>query len=471
VSKENLPTRNPRNGVFDYQMPVCDSSEIKALAVSLREGQKEWLDAGVQGRVHALTVWGRTLRSRKDAILEVLSKDTGRWAEGEIEFEATLRAMNRWCAQAPGLLDPGLDKPTAIPHIRVRQCRVPYDLVGVISPWNFPLLLSLIDALPALLVGCAVMVKPSEMTPRFVPLLLETIAEVPLLQKALHFVTGPGSTGEALIDNVDLICFTGSVRTGRRVAERAAHRFIPAQLELGGKDAALVFADANLENAANALVWGSMVNSGQSCMSLERCYVERSVFDRFAGMLATRASKLRMNWPDMRKGEVGPIIAAPQSVIIRQHLDDALSKGARALTGGGVREYEGGFWCEPTILVDVTQDMQIIREETFAPILPLLPFDNESEAIALANDSDFGLSAAVFCGDEARAQRVAGKLRAGAISINDASLTALVHEGGKQSFGLSGMGGTRMGVQSIDRFYRLQAHLISDGSASPWWYV
>ena len=468
--QQTLPTRNPRTGAIDYQMPVDDAAAVAATAAALRVSQPAWVAAGVAGRAAALEAFAHALQLRREPMLAALAADTGRWTEGLIEVDATLGAMHRWCKLAPDLMAQGPNTPTSVPHISFIQGRVPYVLTGVISPWNFPLLLSLIDALPALLAGCAVLIKPSEVTPRFVPVLREALAEVPLLRDAMALVTGPGSTGAALIDNVDQICFTGSVGTGRKVGEHAARRFIPAQLELGGKDAAIVFADADIDRAAQSLCWGSMVNAGQSCMSLERCYVERSVYDRFAEALRQRVAALRLNWPDIRVGEIGPVIAAPQAEIIRSHLADAYAHGARALTGGQVVERDGGFWCEPTVLVDATPQMQVVREETFAPVLPLLVFDTEEEAIALANGSDYGLSAAVFSGDEARALRVAQRLLAGGVSINDASLTALLHEGGKQSFGSSGLGGTRMGVKSIERFYRLQAYLINDGTSSPWWY-
>ena len=465
-----LPTRNPRTGASDYQMPVDDAVAVAATAAALRASQPAWVEAGVSGRAAALESFAEALQLRREPMLAALAADTGRWTEGLIELDATLGAIQRWCKLAPALMEQGPKTATSVPHIRFIQGRIPFILTGVISPWNFPLLLSLIDALPALLAGCTVLIKPSEVTPRFVPVLRDALAEVPLLRDALALVTGPGSTGAALIDNVDQICFTGSVSTGRKVAEHAARRFIPAQLELGGKDAAIVFADADVDHAAQSLCWASMVNAGQSCMSLERCYVERSVYERFAEALRQRVAALRLNWPDIRMGEIGPVISAPQAEIIRTHLADAYTRGARALTGGHVVERDGGFWCEPTVLVDATSEMQVVRDETFAPVLPLLVFDTEEEAIALANGSDYGLSAAVFSSDEARALRVAQRLLAGGISINDASLTALLHEGGKQSFGSSGLGGTRMGVKSIERFYRLQAYLINDGTSSPWWY-
>jgi succinate-semialdehyde dehydrogenase / glutarate-semialdehyde dehydrogenase len=233
----------------------------------------------------------------------------------------------------------------------------------------------------------------------------------------------------------------------------------------------LVFDDVDMDRAARALCWGSMVNAGQSCMSLERAYVQRAAMADFMSRLMHHASQLQPCWPDIRKGQTGPIIALAQVDVIRAHLQDAFDKGATALTGGQLVQRGGGWWCEPTVLVNVNHSMRIMREETFAPILPLMAFDTEAQGIALANDSDYGLSACVFSADLARAERVASQLKAGAVSINDASLTAIVHGGAKQSFGLSGLGGSRMGPRSIERFVRLQAHIQSNGADSPWWYT
>ena len=424
--QQYLPTRNPRTGAIDYQMPVDDAAAVAATAAALRASQPAWVEAGVADRAAALEAFAHALQLRREPMLAALAADTGRWTEGLIELDATLGAMHRWCKLAPELMAQGANTPTSVPHISFIQGRIPFVLTGVISPWNFPLLLSLIDALPALLAGCTVLIKPSEVTPRFVPVLRAALGDTSFFSSRRHPV--------------------------RRFINRLA-------------SLACAF-----ERAAQSLCWASMVNAGQSCMSLERCYVERNVYERFAEALRQRVAALRLNWPDIRVGEIGPVIAAPQAEIIRTHLADAYALGARALTGGQVVERDGGFWCEPTVLVDATSEMQVVREETFAPVLPLLVFDTEEEAIALANATDYGLSAAVFSGDEARALRVAQRLLAGGISINDASLTALLHEGGKQSFGSSGLGGTRMGVKSIERFYRLQAYLINDGTPSPWWY-
>jgi len=343
-------------------------------------------------------------------------------------------------------------------------------VVGVISPWNWPLLLSLIDAVPALLTGCAVLIKPSEITPRFVLPLRQSLAQVPELQDVLRYVTGAADTGQALVRSVDAVCFTGSVATGRRVGLAAMQASIPSFLELGGKDPALVLDDADLQRAARALAWGGMVGAGQSCMSIERVCVDRRVAQPFTELLVQRVGALHANWPDITRGQIGPIIALAQVDIVRRHLADALAKGARALTGGQVVQHDGGWWCEPTVLVDVTADMAVISEETFAAILPVLQFDGDEAGIELANSGEFGLSAAVFSQDLERARRVACRLLAGAISINDASLTALVHDGAKQSFKHSGLGGSRMGPSSLNRFFRQQALLINEAPASPWWF-
>lgn len=457
-------TRNPRTGLLDYAMPVAGEAEVADAAQALRERQPAWAALPAAERAQALRAWRERLLAAQGPLSEALLADTGRWHEGVLEVQAVAASLSRWADQGPGLLASSSAR-ASLPFLRLEQQAQPYPLVGVISPWNFPLLLSLIDAIPALMAGCAVLVKPSEVTPRFVEPLHATLGGLPLA-----FVTGAGPTGQALIEQVDTIAFTGSVATGRKVAEQAARRFIPAQLELGGKDAALVFSDADLPRAARSLAWGSMVNAGQSCMSLERSYVERAAFDAFAALLAERVGALRLNTADPREGQIGPLIAAAQARLIQAQLDDAYALGARALCGGQLVEHQGGIWCQPTVLVDVHHGMRIMREETFGPLLPLMPFDSEGEAVRLANDSVYGLSGAVFSADLARARRVAAQLQAGAVSINDCSLTALVHEGAKQSFGLSGLGGSRMGPQSIQRFVRQQLCIVSDGTPSPWWF-
>ena len=337
---------------------------------------------------------------------------------------------------------------------------MPYPLVGVISPWNFPLLLSTIDTIPALLAGCAVVVKPSEIAPRFLEPLRQTIATVPSLQAVLSTIAGAGETGAALIEQVDLICFTGSVATGRTVATAAAQRFIPAFLELGGNDPAIVLESADLALATSAILWGSVVNTGQSCLSIERIYVADSIMEKFVDQLVTKANALQLAYPTVEDGQLGPIIAERQATIIADQLQDAIAKGAIVRCGGKIETLEGGLWCRPTVLTNVNHSMKVMMEETFAPIMPVMSFSSVDEAIALANDTFYGLSAAVFAGSETEAIAIANQINAGAISINDAALTAIMHEGEKNAFKWSGMGGSRMGAAALKRFMRKKALLI-----------
>ncbi len=470
MATEFMAVRNPRTGVQDYRMPMLPAAEVAVAAAALRSAQGAWRERGVAERATAMLRWAAALRQAQPALVAALCADTGRLAEAELEFNATLGALERWCAQAPTLLADEAARQATIPFIRIEQRRWPYPVVGVISPWNWPLLLSLIDAVPALLVGCSVLVKPSEFAPRFVEPLNATLAQVPELQAVLRYVTGAADTGQALVKSVDAVCFTGSVKTGRRVGQAAMEAFIPSFLELGGKDPALVLADADIERAARSLTWGGMVGAGQSCMSIERVYVHEAIAQPFTEQLAERVGALRLNWPDIAQGEIGPIIAEPQVALVRRHLEGALARGARALTGGRVVPHDGGFWCQPTVLVDVTPEMAVMAEETFAAILPVMRFASDEEGIALANSGDFGLSAAVFSRDVIHARAVASRLQAGAISINDSSLTALVHDGAKQSFKFSGLGGSRMGPASLNRFFRQQALLINEAPAAPWWF-
>ena len=463
-----LPLRNPRTGQSDGELPIASAAEVAAQGVQLRAAQAGWADQSIEARCARLSRLADALIARREGFLDLLLADTGRWHESLIEVDGTVAAIRRWASQAPTCLREAAPVQEAIPFIQSQQTWVPYAVVGVISPWNFPLMLTLIDAVPALAAGCAILAKPSEVTSRFVPLLREALAEAGL-DEVFRLVTGAGSTGQAVIDASDQICFTGSVSTGRKVGEACARRFIPASLELGGKDPALVLSDANVEHAARALAWGSFVNGGQSCMSIERVYVEAPVADAFIAALVKETSALQLAWPDPKLGQIGPIIAESQVKLVREQLADAKANGARALTGGELVDH-GGQWCPPTVLVDVTDEMAVVRDESFASLLPVMVVADEAEAIRRANDTEFGLSAAVFTQDMERAQRVARQLHAGGISLNDACLTGMVQTAEKQSFKLSGMGGSRMGTVSIRRFVRARALLINTGTASPWWF-
>jgi acyl-CoA reductase-like NAD-dependent aldehyde dehydrogenase len=437
----------------------------------LRRSQKSWQQIGLEGRIAALQQWKQVIISTQDRLTQALVTDTGRLSVSELEIGSFLASIDRWCKLGPKLLK-STRQSTSIPFIDLHQTAVPYPLVGVISPWNFPLLLSTIDTIPALLAGCAVIVKPSEIAPRFMAPLSLTVNAVPQLRDVLAFVEGGGETGAAVVENVDLICFTGSVATGKKVGEKAAKRFIPAFLELGGKDPAIVLESADLELATSAILWGSVVNTGQSCLSIERIYVAQPIFEEFVELLVTKALRLQLAYPTTESGEIGPIISEKQAAIISDHLQDAREQGAIAHCGGQVEKIGGGWWCRPTVLTQVNHSMKVMKEETFGPIMPVMPFSSVEEAIFLANDTIYGLSAAIFAKEEAQAIALAQHIEAGSISINDAALTALIHEGEKNSFKYSGLGSSRMGPAALTRFLRKKALLVKTKSIpDPWWFV
>ncbi len=465
--------RDPRTGESDGEMAVTSPEELRVMAKHLRSAQPTWEASGVDARAAVLRRWKDACAARRSEITAALAADTGRWRESVQEFDAFLATIERWATLAPKLLNEPSRFTSTLGFIDIDRNLRPYQLAGIISPWNFPLVLSTIDMLPAVMAGTAVLLKPSEVTPRFGVALRHSLADVPELESVFGVVVGDGAVGAQMIELVDLVCFTGSVPTGRKVGAMAAAQFIPAFLELGGKDPAIVLAGAELDQASTALLWGATSNAGQACQSIERIYVEASVHDEFVDILAKKASRIGLCFPTFDTPGLGPIIAARQVPIIEAHLADALAKGAVIRAGSSaVENHGGGSWVRVTVLSNVDHTMAIMREETFGPFLPVMAVADADEATRLANDSPFGLSAAVFAATTEQAEAIARRLDAGAVSVNDSTLTALVWEGEKHSFKSSGLGGSRMGPASLFRFLRSQAILVKTKPAmrDPWWY-
>jgi len=460
---ETLQVRNPRTGRFDFQIPVPAPGVLATRAGELRAAQRDWSAAGLGARADVLQRWKRQLIAHREEIVTALTVDTGRHLLAFAEFDGTLGAVDRWCAQAPALIHEESGQSKAQATLTFRTQLVPYPLVGVISPWNFPLTLSLIDAIPALLAGCAVLVKPSEVAPRFAVPLRRSIEAVPELARALDVIAGDGRTGAELVGVVDAVCFTGSVKTGRIVGQAAAKHFIPAFLELGGKDPVVVVESADLELATDVALRASVLASGQACQSLERVYVQDTIYERFVARLVEKARDVSINYPDLHQGVVGPLIFDRQADVIAAQLDDAVKRGARILCGGLVEIHDGGRWIRPTVVVDVDHTMTLLTEETFGPIMPVMKFHTVDQAVALANDSEFGLSAAVIAGSLEEAEAIGLRIDAGAISLNDGALTGVMHEAEKNSFKCSGLGGSRMGPAGILRFFRKKALIRQNG--------
>lgn len=458
-----IRVRNPRTGVSDFEFTPPTDAELAKIARELRAAQSAWAAKTLAARVQILREWRSALAASQAEVAEALAVDTGRRLLAVGEVSSVCAAIERWCVDAPALIkDEALRSRTA-PTIEFHSQWVPHPLVGAIGPWNFPLVLGLIDAIPALLAGCAVLVKPSEVTPRFIAPLRRTIAGVPELANVLEIVAGTGATGAALVDLCDAVCFTGSVNTGRVVAENAARRLIPAFLELGGKDPAIVTETADLDRAATAVLRASVQGTGQACQSLERVYVHESRHDAFLRKLVELARRVDINFPDPARGVLGPFIFEPQAAIVANQIADAVAQGARVLCGGQIEDH-GGKWLRATVLADVTHRMKVMTEETFGPLIPVMRYRSVDEAVALANDGIYGLSAAVMAGTVAEAEAIARRLDAGAVSINDGALTAVMQEAEKNSFKQSGLGGSRMGAAGFTRFFRRKALIVQTGT-------
>jgi acyl-CoA reductase-like NAD-dependent aldehyde dehydrogenase len=336
----------------------------------------------------------------------------------------------------------------------------PVGVVGVIGPWNYPLTNNFGDAIPALAAGNAVVLKPSEVTPLTSLLLADAIRECGLPENAIQVAVGGADTGTALIDAVDFVMFTGSTATGRKVMSRAAETLTPVALELGGKDPMIVLKDADIERAANAATYYAMQNGGQTCVSVERVYVEAPIYDRFVDAVTQKVKALRQGPPaGPASVEVGAVTFGPQLDIIRRHVDQAREGGARITTGGHVREGDGRFF-EPTVLADVDHSMTAMTEETFGPTVPIMKVADAEEAVRLANDSPYGLGASVWTKDLARGEQIARRIQSGYACVNDANVNYFAYElpmGGWKESGL----GVRHGAAGIRKYTRQQAILVT----------
>ena len=468
MASSMLPVRNPRTGLWDHEIPVTSPEYIASITTALRAEQAQWAAMGVSGRAACLNRFADAVMAEVGPLGQALSIDTGRSTFAQFEAIKSVELIRMWAERAGPILNElaGAGQSGQVPAVHYQHRLIPYQVVAVISPWNVPLLLAMIDSLAALSAGCSVLLKPSEVTPRFIEPLQRALDAVPELAAVLRIVTGGPETGKAMIEQVDAVCFTGSVKTGRQVSQQAAACFIPAFLELGGKDPAIVLPDADIPLAARAIIRSAIGMTGQACQSLERIYCHDSIAEPFTEELLAQLKVLSLTCTEDGAGDIAPLIFERQVETIQAQIDDALEKGATCLLGGEPVQ-AGGIWYPPTLLTNVTHDMLIMQEETFGPVIPVVIYGDVEEAVALANDSTFGLSAAVFSADADAAKAVAERLQVGAISINDASLTGIVNDVEKNSFRFSGMGGSRMGPAGLTRFLRKRALLIQTGEPAP----
>jgi acyl-CoA reductase-like NAD-dependent aldehyde dehydrogenase len=377
------------------ELPIDDAAAVEAAVGRARAAQPAWGDLPARTRAAALRRARRAMVRERAAILDLLDRETGKpRVDTSGELIGACLELGYLARRAARFLAPRRVSTRPLYGKRGRVFYRPRGVVGVISPWNAPLNLTLTDAVPALLAGNAVVIKPSELTPLAVQRAVQAMASA-LPDGLLQVVIGAGDTGTALVDRVDMICVTGSPETGRRVMERASRRLTPVLLELGGKDPMIVLRDADLERAANAAVFGACLMTGQVCMSVERIYVEKAVAEPFTRLVAERIAALRMG-ANGREADIdlGPFTSPRQAEIVESHVADAVAKGARVVAGGE-RSDQGGVFYRPTVLTGVDHSMRIMTEETFGPVLPIMSVGDAEEAVRLANDSAYGLNASV----------------------------------------------------------------------------
>jgi acyl-CoA reductase-like NAD-dependent aldehyde dehydrogenase len=456
---ESFEVHNPADGSVVANLPIDGSDRVGDVVARVRAAQPEWEAMGIAGRYEWLGKLRDWLIDNGEHVAEVMQSETGK-VRGDAALEAPYLAdlINFYGQNGPGFLAD--EHPTAhLPLYRVRKLTIsyrPFPVVGIISPWNFPLMLSLGDAIPALMAGAAVVIKPSEFTPLSLMEVVRAWKEDIGGPDVLDVVNGMGETGGALVDAVDFIQFTGSDRTGKVVMKRAADTLTPVSLELGGKDPMIVLADADVERATNAAAWGGLANSGQICMSIERVYVEEPIYDEFVSKLTEKVAKLRQGTDGGDyDADVGAMATPAQVDIVADHVEDARDSGARILTGGK-RKDGPGDWYEPTVIADANHSMKAMTDETFGPTIPVMKVSDAEEAVRLANDSRYGLSASVFSGDNERAEAIARRIEVGAVNINDVLTNYQqlpLPMGGWKSSGI----GFRHGAYGIRKFVRSES--------------
>jgi acyl-CoA reductase-like NAD-dependent aldehyde dehydrogenase len=440
--KRRLSLIDPAKGEPIGQIEVQDAHDVASALDAARKAQPDWAARSVEERARYLTRAVQKLIEQQDEFIDVLLRESGK-PRTEIlmmEIYSACDALTYYAKHAAQMLR-SEKRPLHGVMRFVKKLRIEYrplGVIGVISPWNGPFILSLNPTIQALLAGNAVLLKPSEVTPFSGKLVGDLLEAVALPEGLLTVLTGDGETGAALVEaGVDKISFTGSVKTGRSVAEACARQLIPCTLELGGKDPMIVCEDANLDNAAGGAIAGAFLNSGHVCCGIERAYVVDQVADEFIQKVLERVSRLRQGCQG--DFDVGAIFWDRQMEIIEAHVADAIAKGAKVLAGGRRNPSLDGLFFEPTVLSEVNHDMLIMREETFGPVLPIMRVSDLDEAVRLANHSHYGLGATIWTRDNSSGIELARRIDSGSACINDMTVTYGVLEapfGGIKNSGL-----------------------------------
>jgi acyl-CoA reductase-like NAD-dependent aldehyde dehydrogenase len=476
IAAQTIASINPATGEVLREFDCASEQDVSDAVARARAAQPDWFRRGSRNRAVVLKRFQGLLHERKTQVAQLISHEAGKpYVEAlTTEVVVVLDSARFYIEEAyPLLCDESLTHGNLAMKAKAgRILREPYGVIGIISPWNYPFSIPATESLTALVAGNAVVVKPSEFTSLVVLELADLLHRAGVPKDIFQVVVGDGATGSALLNSeIDKLVFTGSVATGKRIGQTAAARLLPVVLELGGKDPMLVLEDADVDVASSGAVWGALVNAGQTCLSVERCYVHRKLYEPFLEACARKTKQLRVGNGMDPQTDMGPMIHERQLRIVELQVEDAKARGARVL-GGGMRLPElGPNFYAPTVLADVTHEMEIMREETFGPVLPVMAFDSEDEAVRLANDSEYGLAASVWTCDRSRGEALARRIAAGTVLVNDAVSCFGISEAPHGGIKSSGIGRTH-GRFGLDEMVRLK-YVASDrlpGMKKVWWY-
>ncbi len=461
-SRPTFEVTNPATGQKIADVPFHSPEHVAEAVKRARVAQKEWGALTYEERARHLFAVRRTLLENKERMLQTIVAETGKpRPEVLIELMYISDMIGYYGKNARKFLPATKTSFHLYKNKKGFISYHPYGVVGIISPWNFPLVLSFGDAICALMAGNSVVIKPSEFTPLTSLLMAEFFEMSGVSENVVQIVTGIGETATALIDEADIISFTGSVATGRKVMERAAKTLKPVLLELGGKDPMIVLRDAELNRAVGGAVNGGMFNAGQMCISVELVYVEEAIYDMFVSRVVEEVKKLRLGVESVdgngQMVDMGPLMSERQLEIVERQVEDARAKGATILTGGKRRTDLGSLFYEPTVITNVTDDMLLMQEETFGPVLPILKVKSAEEAIRRSNSSRFGLSSSIWTRDTARGVELARTIEAGSTCINDVAINYVIPEVPMGAIKDSGIGHRHGGADGIRLFCRSQS--------------
>src|SRR5579863_5768951 len=476
VSADRIPSVDPATGEIANWFAATRRDEVSSIVSRARAVQQNWALRPIAGRCHLLRALRERIFMSRNELADAVVRESGK-PRSEALFSdifVSLDTADYFSKHGARLL-----RSERVPHhssaAKAKSGRIVYDpvgVIGIISSWNYPLAIPLSQIIPAVIAGNAVICKTSDFTPQCGALIEKLFTDAGFPKDLVTVTQGAAEVGRALIDaQPDKILFTGSVETGRRVAEACAARLIPTVLELGGKDAMIVLAEANLEIAASGAVWGSFTNCGQVCLSVERIFVEQYIAEKFAALCVEKTKKLRLGPGRDPTTDVGPLIRPQHVQRMTALIEDALAHGARVLCGGNPRPDLGPNFFEPTVIIDVDSASRLFQEETFGPILAIQRVANADEAVTRANDSRFALAASVWTANTTLAKKIAAQLRAGSVMINDAISYYAIAEAPHGGCGLSGWGRAHGKTGLLEM---VQTKYIdvdrTPGRAKPWWF-